>query len=136
MLNNNNNLMEIEIETDISSILSDISSIDLNMNELNVKRIKNNRNRPRINYGIHLGALAFDILWEDDSESREPIQHLINIDNETINEYIINIIQDYKDTCKKFPTKNRCCIMCYDKVYNGSFICSKHSLQYNFMLDD
>lgn len=132
LMENDNEYNVIEISSQ-DSLLSELSSINLNTEEYNVKRIKHNRNRPRINYGIYLGALAFDIIWEDNSETREPIQNLINKECEEINEFIQDIIEDYKQTAIKYPRNNRCCIMCWDKVYNGAFMCNKHSLIYKFL---
>lgn len=129
-------LDENELDSDSeNSIGSNIDSIDLNNNQFLVKRIIYNRNRPRINNGRYIGALAFDIQWNDDSITREPIQNLIDKDSESINEHIIDIIDDYKKTTRLFPRNNRLCIMCNHKVFNGDFICSKHSLIYTFLID-
>lgn len=118
-----------------NSLGSDIDSIDLNSNQFSVQRVKHNRNRPRMNNGRHIGALAFDIVWEDDSVTREPIQNLIDKDSESVNEYIIDIINDYKKTARDYPRNYRFCLMCYHKVHNGDFICSKHTLMYPFLND-
>lgn len=126
------NDQEIEQLSQCSSI-DTLESIDLTHQTYIVKRIKYNRNRPRINTNKYLGALAFDVIWEDNSETREPIQNLINIETEYINEYINDILKDYIITAQKYPKNNRCCIMCYKKVYNGKFICKKHSSQYSFL---
>ena len=115
------------------SLNSDVNSIDLNINQYKIKRIKYNRNRPRSNHNIYFGALAFDVIWNNNTVTREPIQNLIDKDNEIINEHLIDIIEDYKITAQRFPTNNRCCIMCYHKVYNGAFMCSKHNLIYSFI---
>lgn len=117
----------------INSLESELSSIDLNEGQYNVLRIKHNRNRPRINNGKYLGALAFDIIWQDHSETREPIQNLIDKDNDSINEFIINIILDYKETAIKYPRNNRCCIMCWEKATNGLFMCYEHNQIFNFL---
>lgn len=118
-----------------NSLGSDIDSIDLNRNQFSVQRVKHNRNRPRINYGRYVGALAFDIVWEDDTVSREPIQNLIDKDSGSVNEYIIDIINDYKKTARYYPRNYRFCLMCYHKVHNGDFMCSKHTLMYPFLND-
>ena len=131
---NNNNQLEIEISSQ-SSLNTDINSIDLNTQQFIVKRVKHNRNRPRINYGLYIGSLAFDIIWEDNSETREPIQNLIDKESESVNEFIQDIIEDYKQTAIKFPRNNRCCIMCWHKVYNGAFMCSNHTLMYTFLCE-
>ena len=130
----NNTEYEPEISSQ-DSLDTELNSINLNMQQYNVRRVKYNRNRPRINYGMYIGSLAFDIIWEDNSETREPIQNLIDKENESINEFVIDIIEDYKQTAIKFPRNNRCCIMCWHKVYNGSFMCSKHTLMYNFLCE-
>lgn len=114
------------------SIDSELSSIDLN-NYFNVKRIKHSRNRPRIINDMYYGSLAFDVVWEDDSETREPLQNFISNDLMTINECILEIIKDYKITAMKYPKNNRFCIMCYCKVNNGNILCLNHKLQYNFL---
>jgi hypothetical protein len=132
--NDNNIVFEPEISSQ-DSLGSQLSSIDLHTQQYNVRRIKYNRNRPRINYGMYIGSLAFDIIWEDNSETREPMQNLIDKENESINEFVIDIIEDYKQTAIKYPRNNRCCIMCWHKVYNGSFMCSKHMLIYNFLCE-
>lgn len=137
---NFNTLQENEILNEIElsihdSLDSELSSVDLNTQQYIVKRIKHNRNRPRINYGLYIGSLAFDIIWEDNSETREPIQNLIDKESETVNEFVQVIIEDYKETAIKYPRNNRCCIMCCNKVYNGSFMCSKHTLMYFFLCE-
>ena len=129
---NENNQLEIEISSQ-SSLNTNINSIDLNTDQFIVKKLKHNRNRPRINYGLYIGSIAFDIVWEDNSETREPIQNLIDKENESINEFIVDIIEDYKQTAIKYPKNNRCCIMCWHKVYNGAFMCNKHTLMYTFL---
>lgn len=128
---NENNYNEIEVSSQ-NSLDSELSSIDLDTQH-NVKRIKHTRNRPRINYGIYMGSLAFNIIWEDNSETREPIQNLIDKESESVNEFVQDIIEDYKQTAIKYPKNNRYCIMCWHKVYNGAFMCSKHKLMYNFL---
>lgn len=120
-------------QSSVCSLESELESIDLNTLQYNIKRIKNNRSRPRISHGLYIGSLAFDIVWQDDSETREPIQNLIDIPTESINELIINTIEDYKQTAINFPTNNRCCLMCWQKVYNGNFLCSKHKSMYYFL---
>ena len=131
---NENNYNVIEVSSQ-NSLDSELSSIDLNTHQYIVKRVKHNRNRPRINYGMYMGSLAFDIIWEDNSETREPIQNLIDKENESVNEFVQDIIEDYKQTAIKYPRNNRCCIMCWHKVYNGAFMCSKHVLLYNFLCE-
>lgn len=131
---NLNSLSDIETSSQ-GSLESDLSSIDLDTQLNNIKRVKHNKNRPRINYGLYIGALAFDIIWEDNSETREPIQNLIHKESESVNEFILDIIEDYKQTAIKYPRNNRCCIMCLHKVHNGSFICSKHTLMYAFLCE-
>ena len=123
----------MDLMSDISedSLLSDIETIDLNNSF--IKKIKHNRNRPRINTEPFLFALAFDIVWEDDSETREPIQNLINKDTYEVNEHIIDIINDYKKSAIKYPRINRCCIMCINKVNSGMFMCFEHIQEYNFL---
>ena len=115
---------------------SDNDSIDFNRNQYYIKRVKHNRNRGRINNGIYIGALAFDILWCDNTNTREPIQNLIYKDTESVNEYIIDYINDYKIIAHEYPRKNRCCIMCFHKVHNGAFMCNKHNRIYSFLLDN
>lgn len=139
---NLNSLSEInnnDIETSSQcSLDSDLTSIDLETQQTSimlVKRVKYNKNRPRINSGIYIGSLAFDIIWEDNSETREPIQNLIDKDSESVNEFILDIIEDYKQTAIKYPRNNRCCIMCWHKVYNGAFMCSNHTLMYSFLCE-
>jgi len=114
------------------SSLSDIETVDLN-NSFIVKKIKHNRNRPRIYIEPFLYALAFDVVWEDNTETREPIQNLINNNTHEVNENIIDIIKDYKETAIKYPRINRCCIMCINKVNNGRFMCFEHAQEYNFL---
>lgn len=130
----NNDIDNIEVSSQ-NSLNSDMSSVNLNDEEYIVKRIKHNRNKPRIYHGLYIGALAFDVIWEDNSVTREPLQNLINKENETVNEFIIDIIEDYKQTAINYPKNNRCCIMCWHKVYNGSFMCSKHTLMYTFLYE-
>jgi hypothetical protein len=132
--NENDNNYEIEVSSQ-GSLNSELSSIDLDTKQYNVKRVKHNINRPRINYGMYMGSLAFDIIWEDNSETREPIQNLIDKESESINEFVQDIIEDYKQIAIKYPRNNRCCIMCWHKVYNGAFMCSKHMLMYNFLCE-
>lgn len=108
-----------------SSIDSDLESINLSNN---IKRIKNIRNRTRIYSGNYIGALAIDIIWEDNSETREPIQNLINSSFENINQCISELIEDYRQTAIKYPFNNRCCLMCWNKVYNGNILCNNHLL--------
>ena len=132
MANDNNHHNEIQSSSE-NSLDSQLSSIDLNTDQYNVKRIKYNRNRPRINYGLYIGSLAFDVIWEDNSETREPIQNLIEKENQRVNEFVQDIIEDYKQTAIKYPRNNRDCIMCWHKVYNGAFMCSKHTLMYSFL---
>ena len=124
---------EEQIDTDDESLNSSLESIDLN--EHTVKRIKNNRNKTRINYGEHIGSLAFDVVWSDETITREPIQNLINKHTEEVNEYLIDIIDDYKVTAQTYPTNNRMCIMCFTKVYNGAIMCSNHCLKYPFLIE-
>lgn len=131
----NDNLVNNVEASSQGSLDSELSSIDLDTQQYNVKRIKYNRNRSRINYGMYMGSLAFDIIWHDNSETREPIQNLIDKENESINEFVQDIIEDYKQTAIKYPSNNRCCIMCWHKVYNGSFMCSKHALMYTFLCE-
>ena len=132
--NDNYDNYDIEVSSQ-GSLGSDLSSIDLNSEKHEVKKVKHNRNRPRINSGIYIGSLAFDIIWEDNSETREPIQNLIDKDSESINEFILDIIKDYKQTAINYPMNNRCCIMCFHKVHNGAFMCSKHTLMYAFLCE-
>lgn len=133
-LNNEQSSQEIEISSQ-NSLDSELSSINLNSGEYIVKRVKHNRNRSRINIGLYSGSLAFDIIWEDNTETREPLQNLIDRENQNINESLIDIIEDYKQTAIKYPRNNRCCIMCWHKVYNGGFMCSKHNLMYTFLCE-
>lgn len=114
------------------SLDSELSSIDLE-NFFTVKRIKHNRNRPRITNDMYHGSLAFDVVWEDDSETREPLQNFISNELGTINEDIMEIIKDYKRTAMKYPKNNRFCIMCYCKVNNGNILCNNHNVNYNFL---
>jgi hypothetical protein len=120
-------------QSSVCSLESELESIDLNTLQYNIKRIKNNKSRPRINHGFYIGSLAFDIVWQDDSETREPIQNLIDIQTESINEFIIDTIEDYKQTAINYPTNNRCCLMCWQKVHNGNFLCNKHKSMYYFL---
>ena len=92
--NENDDNYEIEVSSQ-GSLDSELSSIDLDTKQYNVKRVKHNRNRPRINHGMYMGSLAFDIIWEDNSETREPIQNLIDKETESINEFVQDIIEDY-----------------------------------------
>ncbi len=131
-LNENLNVLDSSSQGSLSSELS-LMTIDIDKNKFDVQRIKHNRNKPRISYGQYLGSLAFDIIWDDNSETREPLQNLIDIETESINLFIIDFIEDYKKTAIKYPKNNRCCIMCYDKVFNGAFMCSKHRLMYSFL---
>ena len=121
---------EIEVSSQYS-LDSELTSIDLNIQQYNVKRIKHNRNRPRSNNG----SIVFDVIWEDDSETRESIQNLINKEDKIVNIFILDIIDDYKKTAIKYPRNNRCCIMCWNKVYNGAFICNYHMLMYAFLCE-
>ena len=76
------------------------------INELKVKYIRHNRSKPRFNGFLKnkdnlddwdhfcyenncIGSLAFDVIWEDNSESREPLQSFITY-NSISNEYYIN----------------------------------------------
>lgn len=116
-----------------SSIVESLESIDLNKKYM-VKRIRHNRNRPRIhNCDKFGGALAFDVIWENCEETREPIQNLIDKEEETINEFVLEILDDYITTARNYPYRNRCCIMCKKRVYNGAFMCKKHVEQYSFL---
>ena len=134
--NDNDNVNHDDIGASSQNSLDfELSSIDLDTKQYNVRRIKHNRNRPRINYGVYMGSLAFDIIWEDNSETREPIQNLIDKENESINEFIQDIIEDYKQNAIKYPRNNRCCIMCWHKVHNGAFMCSNHMLMYTFLCE-
>lgn len=121
---------EIEVSSQYS-LDSELTSIDLNIQQYNVQRIKHNRNRPRSNNG----SIVFDVIWEDDSETRESIQNLINKEDKIVNIFILDIIDDYKKTAIKYPRNNRCCIMCWNKVYNGAFICNYHMLMYAFLCE-
>ena len=114
---------------------SDDNSVELNKDSFVVKRIKANTNRPRINSGIYMGAFAFDVIWKDGTETREPIQNLICTETKTINEDIIDTIYDHIITARNFPFNNRRCMMCFHKVYNGATMCSKHSSIYYFLND-
>tara|TARA_B100001093_G_C26827351_1_gene1014636 strand:- start:40 stop:441 length:402 start_codon:yes stop_codon:yes gene_type:complete len=114
-----------------SSLNSSLESF--NLNENTIKKIKHNRNRPRINYGNHFGSLAFDVVWTDDTITREPIQNLIYKETEEVNEHILDILNDYRLTAQKYPSNNRMCIMCFNKVHNGFIMCTKHRQKYNFL---
>ena len=116
-----------------SSISSQLTSITLDSDEFLVIKIKHNRNRPRINNGQYIGSLAFDVIWQDNTETREPLQNLINKDTKNINEHIIDIIDDYKQTARLYPYNNRCCLMCNNYVYNGNFLCGEHFKDYSFI---
>jgi hypothetical protein len=134
-MEDNNNLQELILySSSQESIHSDISSINLNSNEFLVKRIKFSRNIPRINNGINIGSLAFDIIWEDDSESREPIQNLINFETQQVNYYLCEILSDFNKNAIKYPNYNRCCIMCYNKAEIGKILCNNHMSQFNFLI--
>ena len=126
------NYLEETDDEDNASLNSGLESIDLN--EHTVKRIKHNRNRPRINNGNYLGSLAFDVVWSDDTITREPINNLINKGTQEVNENLIEILNDYKLTAQTYPTNNRMCIMCFQKVMNGSFMCYEHRVQYPFLI--
>lgn len=121
------------IESNESDEESNVSTVDLN--QYFVKRIISNRTRPRIYNGYYYGALAFDIVWDDNTISREPIQNLINKETNEVNEHIIDIINDYKIKAQLYPRHNRMCIMCLKKVHNGAFMCNNHSLQYYFLIE-
>ena len=116
-----------------ASFGSDINSIDLDNTRFLVKRIKYNRNNARMNYGLYIGALAFDVIWEDDTETREPIQNLICKETKSVNEHLINIINDYKNTARQFPSNSRCCLMCNNYVHHGQIICGYHFNDYSFL---
>lgn len=135
MINNLNENLNDDDTLSQGSLSSELSlmTIDIDKNKFDVQRIRHNRNKPRISYGKYLGSLAFDIVWEDNSETREPLQNLIDIETESVNLFIIDFIEDYKKTAIKYPKNNRCCIMCHDKVFNGAFMCSKHRLMYSFL---
>lgn len=120
-------------DTSENSLLSDLSSINLNSDSITIKKIKHNRNRPRYNHEPFLFALAFDVVWNDDTETREPIQNLINKYTQEVNEYLLDIINDYKQTAINYPRNNRCCIMCINKSIHGMIICSEHLQEYNFL---
>lgn len=122
-----------EIDDDLSEI-SELSDITLNSNEYIVERIRHNINRPRINYGEYIGALAFDIIWSDQTETREPIQNLINKQTQELNDFIIPIIDDYKNTARNYPNRNRSCIMCVHKAQRGLIMCKKHIDIYFFLM--
>lgn len=124
---------DIQSESELSEI-SELSVITLNGNEYIVERIKHNINRPRINYGEYIGALAFDIVWSDETETREPIQNLINKETQELNDFIIPIIDDYKNTARNYPNRNRCCIMCVHKAQRGIIMCRKHQSIYSFLI--
>lgn len=126
------NYEELESSSE-SSFRSSLVSINLNRDTYNIKRIRHNKNRPRINNDRYYGALAFDIIWEDDTETREPIQNLINSKNQLVNEHIIDILEDYVRTSRMYPNNNRCCIFCYNKAQNGRFMCSIHNQVYSFL---
>ena len=116
-----------------------LESIDLiNNNNNNIYRIKHNRNRSRIKYSDKHGnkfseALAFDVIWETGEETREPIQNLINYNEQKVNEFVLEILDDYIITARKYPHRKRSCIMCKRRVYNGALICKKHSGKYSFL---
>jgi len=127
-----NNEMLFENDSD-NSFDTDVESVYFNSNHFLIKRIKHNRNRPRINNGNNIGALSFYIIWEDNTETTEPIQNLIDKDNESVNEHILDIINDYKNTAREYPRNNRCCIMCFNKINNGMFMCYRHTKMYSFL---
>lgn len=125
--------LELLSDTSENSLLSDLSSINLNSDSYTIKKIKHNRNRPRYNHEPFLFALAFDIVWNDYTETREPIQHLINKDTQQVNEHVLDIINDYKQTAIDYPRNNRCCIMCMNKSLHGRMMCYEHLQEYNFL---
>ena len=124
--------MEIDTSSEISN--TDMETIDLNNSEHIVECIKHNRNRPRSNVLPYIGSMAFDIVWQDGTESREPLQNLIDTNSKIINYHVIEFINDYKNTAIKYPTVNRNCLFCYEKVFNGRIICNNHHI-YSFILD-
>ena len=133
-MGDNNNLQEhILYSSSQESLYSNLSSIDLNSNQFIVKRIKFTRNIPRINNGEYIGSLAFDIIWEDDSESREPIQNLINFETQQVNYYLSEILSDFNKNAIKYPNYNRCCAMCYNKAQIGKILCNNHMSQFSFL---
>ena len=125
--------LELMSDTSENSLLSDLSSINLNSDSYTIKKIKHNRNRPRYNHEPFLFALAFDVVWNDDTETREPIQNLINKYTQEVNEHVLDIINDYKQTAIDYPRNNRCCIMCINKSIHGMIFCAEHLSEYNFV---
>ena len=117
-----------------NSIISNLSSISLDSQErilehLPIKRIKFNRNKPRMTYGKYRDALAFDVVTnKDTSIIREPIQSFINLENKIIYKEILQTLIDYKETARLYPYCNRCCLMCLKKVHYGNIFCKKHSV--------
>ncbi len=107
---------------------------NVNNPTLNILRIKHNRNRPRMSHELWDGAIAFDICWSDNSESREPLQCLIFPDIKYINKYVIDIIKDYKEIAEQYPNNNRKCLMCHEKVNNGHILCLNDYYKYSFIL--
>jgi hypothetical protein len=131
----NNFYEELESSSQCSSI-DTFESIDLNNNNnfYNIYRIKHNRSRTRIhNCDKFGGALAFDIIWETGEETKEPLQNLINRSEQKVNTFILEILNDYITTARKYPHRKRSCIMCKKRVYNGAFMCKKHTKQYSFL---
>lgn len=118
-----------------NSLGSSLDSIELNIEHFEIKRIKNTKRPFRIIYGEHYGTLGFDIIWKDNTESRESILNLIDKEAELVNEHIIDILRDYKETAQHFPHNNRLCIMCYNKAHNGLIMCNHHNNIYNFLND-
>jgi len=126
---------ELESSSQCSSI-GTFESIDLNNNNNfnRIYRIKHNRNRSRIHHCNKFnGALAFDIVWETGEKTKEPIQNLINHHEEKVNIVILEILNDYITTAHEYPHRKRLCIMCKKRVYNGVFMCKKHSEKYYFL---
>jgi hypothetical protein len=142
----NNELQEIQNNLDINdfrSICSSVDSIDLEINQYKIISIKHNRNRPRyvgssnlLNQEQYFGALAFDVVWENGNEKRLPLNYFINDTLETLNNSVIKeIMIDYIKIARKYPKNNRCCFLCYNKVYNGNILCGIH-YTYNNIFND
>ena len=135
--NGNNEILEqLDVLSDSDDSLdSSLDSIELNIEHFEIKRIKNTKRPFRITYGEHYGTLGFHIIWKDNTESRESILNLIDKEAELVNEHIIDILRDYKETAQHFPHNNRLCIMCYNKAHNGLIMCNHHNNIYNFLND-
>ncbi len=106
----NQNLIDINLNDDLNDDDDDddnnYDNIEYDNNIDNIILITHDINNPRINYGIYMGALAFNVLWNDKIETREPIQHLINNKNK-LNEKLKDALNNNKKTKKKSYNKKK-----------------------------